>query len=87
MINVSPRIVRGTTFGHLYGPGQCSFLNIEAISEKTAEYWCRSIAELKRDFPKNVVNLLKISISPSVSMIIYVFILQIDHNREHGVCI
>ncbi|MEQ2175590.1 hypothetical protein GOODEAATRI_019404, partial [Goodea atripinnis] len=38
--NVSPRIVRGTTSGHVYGPGLGSFLNIELISEKTAAYWC-----------------------------------------------
>uniref|UniRef100_UPI0025AE0F18 dihydropyrimidine dehydrogenase [NADP(+)] isoform X1 n=1 Tax=Doryrhamphus excisus TaxID=161450 RepID=UPI0025AE0F18 len=53
--NVSPRIVRGTTSGHVYGPGQGSFLNIELISEKTAAYWCQSVTELKKDFPKNVV--------------------------------
>ena len=29
--NVSPRIVRGTTSGYNYGPGQGSFLNIELI--------------------------------------------------------
>lgn len=52
--NVSPRIVRGTTSGNLYGPGQGSFLNIELISEKTAAYWCQSVTELKRDFPNNV---------------------------------
>ncbi|XP_073347466.1 dihydropyrimidine dehydrogenase [NADP(+)] [Pagrus major] len=53
--NVSPRIVRGTTSGYVYGPGQGSFLNIELISEKTAAYWCQSVAELKKDFPNNVV--------------------------------
>uniref|UniRef100_A0A3Q4G7B7 dihydropyrimidine dehydrogenase (NADP(+)) n=1 Tax=Neolamprologus brichardi TaxID=32507 RepID=A0A3Q4G7B7_NEOBR len=53
--NVSPRIVRGTTSGPLYGPGLGSFLNIELISEKTAAYWCQSVAELKKDFPNNVV--------------------------------
>eukprot|EP01125_Pyxidicula_operculata_P018237 TRINITY_DN6477_c0_g1_i1.p1 TRINITY_DN6477_c0_g1~~TRINITY_DN6477_c0_g1_i1.p1 ORF type:complete len:1026 (-),score=284.33 TRINITY_DN6477_c0_g1_i1:104-2800(-) len=53
--NVSPRIVRGSTSGHLYGPGQGSFLNIELISEKTAAYWCKAIAELKKDFPKQIV--------------------------------
>ncbi|KAL4708710.1 hypothetical protein ACJJTC_017389 [Scirpophaga incertulas] len=53
--NVSPRIVRGTTSGESYGPGQGSFLNIELISEKCEAYWCRSIAELKRDFPTKVV--------------------------------
>uniref|UniRef100_A0A8C9NFX5 Dihydropyrimidine dehydrogenase [NADP(+)] n=1 Tax=Serinus canaria TaxID=9135 RepID=A0A8C9NFX5_SERCA len=53
--NVSPRIVRGTTSGPLYGPGQGSFLNIELISEKTAAYWCKSIAELKADFPNHVL--------------------------------
>lgn len=52
--NVSPRIVRGITSGPLYGPGQGSFLNIELISEKTAAYWCKSIAELKADFPNRV---------------------------------
>ncbi|GFR62738.1 dihydropyrimidine dehydrogenase [NADP(+)]-like [Elysia marginata] len=53
--NVSPRIVRGTTSGHLYGPGQGSFLNIELVSEKSAAYWCKSIVELKRDFPDKIV--------------------------------
>ncbi|XP_059168916.1 dihydropyrimidine dehydrogenase [NADP(+)]-like [Physella acuta] len=53
--NVSPRIVRGTTSGQLFGPGQGSFLNIELISEKTAAYWCKSITELKQDFPNNIV--------------------------------
>lgn len=53
--NVSPRIVRGTTFGHMYGPNLGSFLNIELISEKTAAYWCRCISELKQDFPRNIV--------------------------------
>uniref|UniRef100_A0A8C4DAF7 Dihydropyrimidine dehydrogenase [NADP(+)] n=1 Tax=Dicentrarchus labrax TaxID=13489 RepID=A0A8C4DAF7_DICLA len=52
--NVSPRIVRGTTSGNVYGPGQGSFLNIELISEKTAAYWCESVTELKKDFPNNV---------------------------------
>ena len=54
--NVSPRIVRGTTSGPIFGPGQGSFLNIELISEKTAAYWCQSVAELKRDFPNNVTR-------------------------------
>uniref|UniRef100_A0A670YCN3 Dihydropyrimidine dehydrogenase [NADP(+)] n=1 Tax=Pseudonaja textilis TaxID=8673 RepID=A0A670YCN3_PSETE len=53
--NVSPRIIRGTTTGPMYGPGQGSFLNIELISEKTAAYWCRSITELKSDFPDKIV--------------------------------
>lgn len=53
--NVSPRIVRGTTSGHHYGPEQGAFLNIELISEKTAAYWCRSVTELKRDFPTKIV--------------------------------
>lgn len=51
--NVSPRIVRGTTSGHHFGPGQGSFLNIELISEKSAAYWCACIAELKADFPRH----------------------------------
>ncbi|NXX10517.1 DPYD dehydrogenase, partial [Podargus strigoides] len=53
--NVSPRIVRGITSGPMYGPGQGSFLNIELISEKTAAYWCKSIAELKSDFPNHIL--------------------------------
>ncbi|XP_060088196.1 dihydropyrimidine dehydrogenase [NADP(+)] isoform X4 [Heteronotia binoei] len=53
--NVSPRIIRGTTSGPIYGPGQGSFLNIELISEKTAAYWCKSITELKMDFPDKIV--------------------------------
>ncbi|XP_038074925.1 dihydropyrimidine dehydrogenase [NADP(+)]-like [Patiria miniata] len=53
--NVSPRIVRGTTSGHTFGPGQGSFLNIELVSEKTAAYWCRSVRELKDDFPEKII--------------------------------
>ncbi|VDK24858.1 unnamed protein product [Taenia asiatica] len=53
--NVSPRIVRGPTGGHLYGPDQSGFCNIELISEKTAAYWIQSIKELKRDFPEKRV--------------------------------
>lgn len=50
--NVSPRIVRGSTSGENYGPGQSSFLNIELISEKSQAYWEQSIRELKADFDK-----------------------------------
>jgi len=53
--NVAPRIVRGTTSGHNYGPGQGAFLNIELISEKTAAYWVQGVKELKKDFPNHVV--------------------------------
>ncbi|XP_078264409.1 dihydropyrimidine dehydrogenase [NADP(+)]-like isoform X2 [Rhinoraja longicauda] len=53
--NVSPRIIRGMTSGPVYGPGQSSFLNIELISEKTCAYWCKSITELKADFPNNII--------------------------------
>ena len=51
---MSPRIVKGTTSGHVYGPGQSSFLNIELITEKTAAYWLQSVNELKKDFPNKV---------------------------------
>lgn len=51
---MSPRIVRGTTSGHIYGPGQGAYLNIELVSEKTPAYWLQSIRELKRDFPNKV---------------------------------
>lgn len=53
--NVSPRIIRGCTSGYLYGPNVSSFLNIELISEKTAAYWCKSISELKNDFPDRII--------------------------------
>jgi dihydropyrimidine dehydrogenase (NADP+) len=53
--NVSPRIIRGTTSGHNYGPQQGAFLNIELISEKCAAYWLKGIQELKADFPTKVV--------------------------------
>ena len=49
MLNVSPRIVRGSTTGHLFGPNQTSFMNIELISEKSALYWCHSIQKLKQN--------------------------------------
>ena len=53
--NVSPRIVRGTTSGHSFGPGQGAYLNIELISEKTAAYWCQSVNELKKDYKDKIV--------------------------------
>uniref|UniRef100_A0A1B0D4C8 Dihydropyrimidine dehydrogenase [NADP(+)] n=1 Tax=Phlebotomus papatasi TaxID=29031 RepID=A0A1B0D4C8_PHLPP len=53
--NVSPRIVKGVTSGHHYGPGQGAFLNIELISEKYCEYWLQSIEELTRDFPTKIL--------------------------------
>ncbi|XP_057298871.1 dihydropyrimidine dehydrogenase [NADP(+)]-like [Hydractinia symbiolongicarpus] len=53
--NVSPRIVRGSTSGHMYGPGQGSFLNIELVSEKSAAYWCQCITELVKDFPNQIL--------------------------------
>lgn len=56
--NISPRIVKGTSDGHHYGPEQTSFLNIELISEKTAAYWCKGITELKKDFPTKVLNFI-----------------------------
>lgn len=53
--NVSPRIVRGSTFGPNYGPNLQSFLNIELISEKTCAYWLKVIQELKEDFPEHII--------------------------------
>ncbi|XP_030758990.1 dihydropyrimidine dehydrogenase [NADP(+)] isoform X2 [Sitophilus oryzae] len=53
--NVSPRIVRGTTSGPIYGPQQGSFLNIEVISEKYFDYWLTGIQELKKDFPTKII--------------------------------
>jgi len=64
--NVSPRIVRGTTSGHHFGPNQGAFLNIELISEKTAAYWCTAVTELKRDFLQ--MNPIK-RIQPQISNI------------------
>ncbi|CAJ0935553.1 unnamed protein product, partial [Mesorhabditis belari] len=53
--NVSPRIVRGTTSGPIYGPNMGSFLNIELISEKSAAYWLQCVRELKKDHPTKIV--------------------------------
>ncbi|KZC14706.1 Dihydropyrimidine dehydrogenase [NADP(+)], partial [Dufourea novaeangliae] len=53
--NVSPRIIKGTTSRHHYGPEQGSFLNIELISEKSEAYWCQSVTELKKDFPTKII--------------------------------
>jgi len=71
--NISPRIVRGTTSGHRFGPNQGAFLNIELISEKTEAYWLTAITELKQDFPDRVV------IGNSSS-----FLLLPHHNATHG---
>jgi len=53
--NISPRIIRGTTFGPHYGPNLGSYLNIEVVSEKTLNYWLQSIKELKQDFPTKII--------------------------------
>lgn len=53
--NVSPRIIRGSTTGHLFGPGQSAFMNIELISEKTAEYWCTNVTALKKKHPTKII--------------------------------
>lgn len=82
MTNVSPRIVRGTTSGHVFGPGQGSFLNIELISEKTAAYWCKSVSELKADFPKNVSSL---SDNPPTSLV-SLSLVAASHNVIHYFC-
>lgn len=68
---MSPRIVKGTTSRHHFGPEQSSFLNIELISEKTEAYWCRSITELKKDFPTKVFIYFK----SLRFIIIYIFLL------------
>ncbi|KAJ5066680.1 dihydropyrimidine dehydrogenase [NADP(+)] [Anaeramoeba ignava] len=52
--NVSPRITKSADH-NLFGPHQQGFLNIELISEKTSEYWCKAIKELKQDFPDRIV--------------------------------
>ncbi len=72
MTNVSPRIVRGTTSGPNFGPGQSSFLNIELISEKTANYWLTSIKELKRDFPEKVSAVVTVDTLKSTPVCVYV---------------
>ncbi|VVC41510.1 Hypothetical protein CINCED_3A005819 [Cinara cedri] len=64
--NVSPRIVglgnhsvgnrvRGDIAAGDPDVAKSAFLNIELISEKKAEYWLRSIGELKRDFPRHIL--------------------------------
>jgi len=53
--NVSPRIIRGTTSGSKLGPHQGSFMNIELISEKTANYWISTIRQLKKDYPDRIL--------------------------------
>lgn len=55
VMNVSPRIIRGSTTGHLFGPGQSSYMNIELISEKTCGYWTSSIRALKKKHPTKIV--------------------------------
>eukprot|EP00055_Hartaetosiga_balthica_P016130 m.100279 g.100279 ORF g.100279 m.100279 type:complete len:997 (-) comp9043_c3_seq1:97-3087(-) len=53
--NVSPRIwssVQGAAKDRHYQEG---FINIELVSEKSADYWCNGITELKKNFPDRVV--------------------------------
>jgi len=50
-VNVSPRIVRTTNSPGHYGPHQKGFVNIELVTEKSACYWVKAIAELKAEFP------------------------------------
>ena len=53
--NVSPRIIRGSSHGQQIGPHQSSFLNIELISEKSANYWISAVRQLKKDYPEHVL--------------------------------
>ena len=53
--NVSPRIIRGSASGNLYGPNQGAFMNIELITEKTLAYWNQVVRELRRDFPEHPI--------------------------------
>jgi dihydropyrimidine dehydrogenase (NADP+) len=48
--------VWGTTSGHIYGPGQGSFLNIELISEKTAKYIQEGDAEVDETQAKRITQ-------------------------------
>ena len=88
--NVSPRIVRGTTSGPVYGPGQSAFLNIELISEKTSAYWCRSITELKADFKEQVglvlccriLSFTRRCISFSILLSSFVFIISSSYSSS-----
>jgi dihydropyrimidine dehydrogenase (NADP+) len=52
--NCAPRISRGTTTDKR-GPHQSAFLNIDLITEKSANYWIRTIKNLKRDFPDRIL--------------------------------
>ncbi len=54
--NVAPSIVWGTTSGHIYGPGQGSFLTIELISEKTAKYIQEGDAEVDETQAKRITQ-------------------------------
>jgi dihydropyrimidine dehydrogenase (NADP+) len=62
--NISPRIIRGETFGPHYGPNLASFLNIEVVSEKTTAYWLETIRALKKEYPdKRVIASIMCSYS------------------------
>lgn len=80
--NVSPRIIRGVTSGHTFGPQQGAFLNIELISEKSCEYWLTSIRELRRDFPTKVYLIFFCSIACEIKLK-----LILDFNCEHYVLV
>lgn len=54
-VNVSPRIVRTTNNQALYGPHQNGFVNVELVTEKSAAYWCKTMYELKQDFPDHPI--------------------------------
>jgi len=55
IVNISPRIIRGSPNGNLFGPNQNSYMNIELISEKTCGYWTTSIKALKKKHPTKIV--------------------------------
>jgi len=50
--NVSPRIFKLTNDETRNDP---SFGNIELITEKTAEYWIKGAADIKKDFPEKIL--------------------------------
>ena len=51
IINVNPRIIKARPLAQ----DKAGYMNIELISEKSAQYWCEGVAEIKKEFPDRVI--------------------------------
>ncbi|XP_065172464.1 dihydropyrimidine dehydrogenase [NADP(+)]-like isoform X2 [Atheta coriaria] len=51
----NPQIERTERSGYNLGPHQKAFFNVQVSSDKSVDYWCEALVELKKDFPEKII--------------------------------